>query len=329
LGYLYIEQLYIVALLMGFLSAWFDAAYQSYLPSLVDREHLIEGNSKLNVSNSAADVAGPALAGFVIQVLNGAVAIAIDAFSFLVSGVSLLLIRKPEPPPSFRTGQSFGSALSEGLVYVWRSEILRAFTCTNATFMFSIGIAEAVSLLYLTRTLQFTPAAIGLIFSVSSIGGLVGALAAGRLSKWLKLGPTIITASFLRGIGLACVPLVMFLPTGRIALIAVLYCVHSFGWAVWAVTQSSVRQSLAPHRLQGRVTASFLFIVRGATPLGALAGGSLGDFLGITPTFIIAGIGLLLSTVWLLISPLWALKEQPPPIEELSAGIIPGKQGDG
>ena len=321
-GYLHIEQLYAVALLIGFLSAWFDTAYQSYLPSLVEPEHLIEGNSKLNVSNSAADVAGPGMAGLVIQTIGASVAIALDAFSFLVSGISLILIRKPEPQPGGITRQTMGSALGEGLTYIWRNAILRAFTFTNATFMFSIGMEEAVSILFLTHVLHFTPARIGLIFSIGSVGGLLGALAAVRISKWLKLGPTIIAASSLRGLGLACVPLVALLPSGETALIAALYAIHSFGWSVWAVTQSSTRQSLAPRRLQGRITASFLFIVRGAAPLGSLVGGAVGDLLGVTPTFYIAGIGLLLSTIWLVLSPLWTLRELPLPIDDLQANTV-------
>jgi predicted MFS family arabinose efflux permease len=152
---------------------------------------------------------------------------------------------------------------------------------------------------------------IGLIFSAGSIGGLLGAAVASRVSRWLTIGPTIIWASFLRGLGIACVPLAALLPFGTVPLLVVAYTVHSFGWSLWAVNQGSVRQGLAPDRMRGRVTASFLFLVRSATPLGALAGGALGEGLGVTPTLVIAAVGLLSSTVWLLLSPLRHVREQP------------------
>jgi hypothetical protein len=92
----------------------------------------------------------------------------------------------------------------------------------------------------------------------------------------------------------------------------------SFGWSLWSVTQLSVRQSLVPNRLRGRVTASFLFLVRGAAPVGAFVGGMLGEYAGVVPTFAGAGVGLLLSTGWLVLSSLWDLREQPRPAEDTS-----------
>ena len=320
---LHIEQLYAVAFLIGVLSAWFDTAYQAYLPSLVDRARLIEGNGKLSVSSSAADVAGPSLAGVVIQLFTAPVAIAVDAISFLASACSLWLIRKPEPPPSGGNRPAIWAALGEGIAYIWRQGLLRAFAGTNATFMFCMGMLEAVLLLFLTRSLRLGPGVIGVIFSAGSVGGLLGAMAAGWVTRRLGLGPAIMGAQFLRGLGFACIPLAALLPVGVAPLLIVSYALSQFGWSVWGVNQGSTRQSLVPDRLQGRVTASFLFLVRGATPLGALVGGARGGWIGVTPTLVVAAAGLLLSSVWLIISPLWRLREPPLPADDLLITAVP------
>jgi MFS family permease len=319
LGQLRIEQLYLVAFLLGILSAWFDTAYQSYLPSLIARTQLIEGNGKLHVSSSAADVAGPSLAGLVIQAFSAPLAIMVDALSFCASALSLALIRTREPAPSGGGRQAVWAALGEGVAYLWRHALLRAFAGANATFMLCIGMSQAVLLLFCTPNLQLSPSAIGLVFGVGGVGGLLGAVVAGAVSRRARLGPTIIGASLLRGLGLACVPLAGLLPLGVVPLLVGAYALHQFGWSVWAVTQASARQALVPDRLQGRVTASFLFLVRGATPLGALAGGVLGTQLGVAPTLTVAGVGLLLSTGWLVLSPLWSLRE--PPAVEMEAAL--------
>lgn len=322
-----IEQLYLVAFFNGLLVAWFDTAYQAYLPSLVGRVRLIDGNSKLNISSSAADVAGPSLAGALIQLLSAPLALLIDALSFLLSALSLYLISTPEPAPRLSQQQAFWGALVEGVRYIWQQAILRAFTGTNATFMFCFGMVQAVLLLFFTRTLQLSESTIGLIFGIGGAGGLLGAGVAGWVSRLLYVGRTIVVASLLRGLGLALVPLVLLLPAAIAPwFIAALYTLHQFGWSVWAVTQASMRQGLAPHHLQGRITAGFLFVVRGAMPLGAFTGGLLGQTLGLVPTFVVAGVGLVLATLWLLGASLWQVREPPLPPEEPDALLAPAKR---
>ena len=318
LGVLRIEQLYWVAFLNGFLTAWFDTAYQAYLPSLVGRAQLIDGNTKLSVSSSAADVAGPSLAGVVIQALTAPLALAIDACSFLLSALSLGLIKTPEPAPVAAQSQGFRVALVEGMRYIWQQTILRAFTSTNATFMFCFGVVQTVLLLFLTRTLQLNESVIGLIFGIGGLGGLVGAGSAGWISRRLGVGSTIIGASFLRGLGLALVPLAVILPSAVGPwFITLFYTLHQGGWSIWSVTQASVRQGIAPHHLRGRVTAGFLVVVRGATPLGAFVGGWLGETLGLVPTFVGAGVGLILATGWLFGASLGSMREPPLPPDYL------------
>ncbi|MEM7533126.1 MAG: MFS transporter [Chloroflexota bacterium] len=317
LGVLQIEHLYGIAFMNGLLHAWFDTAYQAYLPSLVGRTQLVEGNSKLNISSSAADVAGPSIAGVFIQVLTAPLALAVDAFSFVVSAISIGLIQTPEPKPRLGQHQPFGVALIEGIRYIWQQAILRAFTGTNATFMFCFGIAQTVLLLFFTETLALSESMIGLIFGIGGIGGLIGAGLASWVSSRLGVGITIIVASILRGAGLATVPLAAILPaTFTPWFIAIVYTIHQCGWSIWGVTQASVRQGLSPHHLRGRITAGFLAVVRSATPLGAFVGGWLGVQFGVVSTFVMAGVGLVLATGWLLGASLWQVREPPLPLDE-------------
>ena len=122
-------QLYVVGFLVGILTVFFDVAYQSYLPSLVARDQLVDGNSKLEISRSGAQLAGPALAGALIQALKAPMAVLVDALSFVASGIFVLTIRKDEEvpvredtaEPTRRRSPFTGmrGELSEGLRYVF------------------------------------------------------------------------------------------------------------------------------------------------------------------------------------------------------------------
>ena len=313
LNSLSMELVYLVALGVGILTMCFDIAYQSYLPTLVDRSQLIDGNSKLGVSSSVADVAGPGLAGVLIQLLGAPIAIAVDAVSFVASLVSLWLIRTLEPAPRAAGSRpAMLTAVREGLTYLRRQPILRGFAATNATFMFCYGMLDAVFLLFLTRSLGFSPSTIGIIFGTGSLGGLLGAIAAGRVSTRFGVGLAILWSSVVRGLGIALIPLVALLWGGMAPVVVVLlYAVHQCGWSIWSVTQASLRQALVPDRMQGRVTASFLVLVRAAPPLGALLGGILGEWGGIQLTLGLAAPGLVLASLWLLMSPLLGLRTVP------------------
>src|SRR6266571_4222971 len=174
LGILHIEQLYVVGLLTGVLTVFFDVAYQSYLPVLVSREHLVEGNSKLEVSNSVAQIAGPGVAGALVQLITAPLAVLVDALSFIASVISLLLIHAPEPAPERHAGSSSSmwSELREGLGVVLDNPLLRSIAgCTGTSNLFGNAL-QALFVLYLTRDLGLPPAVIGLIYAVAGPGAL-------------------------------------------------------------------------------------------------------------------------------------------------------------
>jgi len=316
LGWLRIEQLYVVGLTTGVLTVFFDVAYQAYLPSLVDRQELVDGNSKLEVSRSVAQIAGPSVAGALIQLVSAPLAVLVDAASFGASVVSLLAIGAPEPPPaaSASSGGSIWHELREGLAVVLGNPLLRSIAgCTATSNLFGNALL-ALFVLYLTRELGIQPAVLGVILAAGGPGALLGALLAGRLARWCGLGATIIGAIIVSGLAGLLVPLV----AGPTPLVAGVLMVSSFlnGLAnpVYNINQVSLRQAITPDRLQGRMNASMRFLVWGTIPVGALLGGVLGDALGLRPTLLLMAVGALLAPAWVICSPVRHLRQQPAPV---------------
>ena len=166
LGWLTLAQLFVVTLVSGVLTVFFDVAYQSYLPALVGRAHLVEGNAKLTGSEQAAAVAGPSLAGWLVQLLGSATAVAVDAASFVVSALALSAIRADEPRPDVPDGghPRLRHDMAEGLRFVFSDALLRAIAATTATANLFAGIAAAVEVVFLVREVHASPAVIGLLF---------------------------------------------------------------------------------------------------------------------------------------------------------------------
>jgi MFS family permease len=316
-GVLRMEQLYVVAFLVGIMTVFFDVAYQSYLPALVSREDLIEGNSKLEVSRSVAQIAGPGIAGALVQLVTAPIAIFLDALSFLVSVLSLLIINKPEPPPPpAHTRQSMWHEIGEGLGVVLRNPVLRSIAgCTATSNLFS-QVMFAVYVLYATRELHVDPGLLGLIFSIGSIGALLGALIAGRAAQQFGLGTTLIISILLAGASAILVPLAGGSLFVVAAMLIASFFVASVASPVYNINQVSLRQAITPDRVQGRMNATMRFIVWGTIPIGSLLGGALGSAIGLRPTLFVGAIGSLLPFLWLVLSPVRSLRAQPAPFAE-------------
>ncbi|HEV7843990.1 MAG TPA: MFS transporter, partial [Pyrinomonadaceae bacterium] len=287
-------------------------AYTSYLPTLVQRERLIEGNTKLEVSRSLAQITGPSLGGVLTQLLTAPIAIIFDALSFLTSGLFLAFIRKTEPPPVPQSERrNIWVEIGEGLRVVWTNPVLRALVMAAATANLFANMNGTVYVLYATRELLISPAIIGLIYGIGSLGGLLGALMAGRFVKWFGLGQTIVGAQVMAGVGALLIPLVGGQPMVVAILLTVAQTLWIFAVIIHDINALSLRQAITPDRLLGRVGATARFVAWGTMPLGALLGGALGEMFGLRPTLMLAGLGVLLASLWILLSPLRTLHEQP------------------
>jgi len=318
-GVLRMEYLYVVGFLVGIMNVFFDVAYAAFLPTLLPRDRLVEGNSKLQVSASLAEIGGPGLAGALVQLVTAPVAMAVDALSFLVSALSLAWIGTSEPQPTpGGDARSLLAEMRDGLRLVFSNPILRAFALASVTTNFFVDVHLAVFVLYATRELGISPLILGSMYAVGSVGGLLGSLLAERLVKWLGLGRVVVGAQMLVTLAVLAIPL-----SGRQAWIAVPLIVGAealwgFAAVVYVVNTVSLRQVITPNQFQGRVAASLRFVTWGVAPLGFLLGGVLGEMIGLQATLLVAVAGPLLSVAWLVLSPVPGLREPPAP-EPLTA----------
>ena len=316
LNLLTLEQLYFVALLTGIFTVFFDVSYQSYLPALVDRPNLIEGNTKLEITRSTAQVAGPAVAGFLIQLIGGARAVAVDALSFFLSALALASIKKPEPEPrpSTASGTSgFIPEMREGIDVVFRNPILwRIAACTATTNLGSNMVFGAVFLVFAYRQLHLSAGIVGVVFALGSVGALAGAFLAGWVARKIGIGPTLGVTIIVGGLALLATPLAL---VGAPAVIlATTGFIEGLTIPVYNISQVSLRQAITPDRVQGRMNATMRTIVWGTIPLGAFIGGILGTSIGLVQTIVLGGILSTLAASWIFLGPVIRLREQPAPV---------------
>lgn len=306
-----LTHLYAVAFLVGILTVFFDVAYQSYLPDLVARDQLVEGNSKLQVTVSAAQGAGPAIGGGLIQAFTAPYAILVDAISFVASGGFSAAIKKRENVGARTEGvrSSMRADLKEGLSYVVRHPYLRPQAMCTSTSNFFGSMSFAILLVFAAREWGMSAGVVGIGLGLGSVGWLLGAVFVGRLQARLGVGNTTLFACILFGVPWLLIP---FAPHSfPLPFLVAAILIGGFGGVVYNVTQISLRQSITPERLQGRMNAVMRFIVWGALPLGSLVGGALASSIGLRNTLIVSAIGATFAIVPIWFSPIRTLREIP------------------
>jgi MFS family permease len=316
LGALTIELLYAVTLLAGALAVLFDVAFLSFIPSLVGEERLLDANSKLEMTSSTAQVAGPGLGGVLVGALGAPFAVIVDALSFLGSALFLLRTRVAEARPPRAERDGVIAEIREGLTVVVRHPILGAMArCSATTSLFS-AMFLAVYVLYLTRDLGLGPVAVGLVFATGGVGSLAGALVAGPAARRYGPGPAMLRAILLFGLSGMAVPLAVLVPQVALPLVVASEFAQWMMIVIYYVTAVSVRQAIAPDRLRGRVNATMRFLTRGVFPIGSLAGGGLGAIASVPWTLVVACFGLLVAFLWLLLSPVVSLRDMPAAVSD-------------
>lgn len=297
----------------GVLTTFADTAHQSYLPVLVDGDQLIEGNTRLQASYSAAELAGPSLGGVLAKLVGAPLALLGDAASFVASAAILLGIRRRQERPRPAPGSPAGIAaqIREGLSYVLGNRTLRGLVMcmAGANFFDLYGMVQVILPVYAFGELGLSPAAYGAALSVANLGALAGVAANGRLVRRYGVGPAILGSSVLPGGGV----LLLTLATGRAApgLIAIGMGLAGFGAAVFNVNQLSLRQHVTPDALRGRMNGTVRFLIWGMIPAGAFAGGVLSQTIGVRPALVVAGLGSIASSLPLVWSRLGSLRAMP------------------
>jgi MFS family permease len=314
-GALSLYQLYLVSLVMGITTLFFDVAYQSYLPSLVEKEDVVEGNQKLQTSASASGVIGPSVASVLMQLVGAALTVTVDAVGTFIGALTLVSIRKPEPQlqPNTFAERDFWGEMKEGIRVITGNGLLWTQAGCTGTLNLGGNIFSVALLIYALDVLGISKGAIGIVFSIGAVGFLVGVLISGRVTRALGFGRSI-ALSTVGSFGY----LIVLLAHGAYAapVIGAAYFVSSLGIPIYNINQVSLRQIITPNRLQGRMNATMRTLVWGTIPAGALIGGVLVVTAGAVPSIIIGTLVSGASVLWILLGPIIKLKKQPEPVKE-------------
>jgi MFS family permease len=308
---LHLGYLYLAALAIGVLTVLFNVAYQAYLPALVDRDNLVEANSKMQVTSSVAQIGGPGLAGLLIQLLSAPLALSVNAGTYLLSLGTLAGIRRPEPAPAPRERRRFWHEIGEGLRFVFADGRLRACALQSGVYNLFWMSLQTLFLLYAARRLHLSAGAIGLILSTGAMGSLLGSLAASRVKTILGLGPAIVAE-----VALCCLaPVLIPLAAGPRPMVTGLFvaaiALAGLGATMANVHIISLRQTITPDVMLGRMNASYLFVSWGCLPLGGLLGGALGGTVGLRDGLFLTAAGFTIAIALIVFSPIPRLRDLP------------------
>lgn len=331
-GVLQIWQLLVLQFVIGVFTVFFDVAYQSYLPSLIEREQLVDGNAKLQLTVSITQVAGPTTSGALIAAITAPYAIVADAVSFVISTVFLITMRHRETVPERRADEphpKMWPQVKEGLRWVVGHPWLRAIAACTGTSNFFGSMIFAIGLLYFTRTLHLHSWQAGLIFALGSFGSIFGALVVNRLQLRIGVGRTILITSISFSLGGICYPLAP--KSSPLPVLILGMMLFGFGAVAYNVTQVSLRQAITPERLQGRMNAAMRWIVWGTMPFGSLLGGALGQTYGLRFALWVGAIGGLFTFLPIALTSVRSIGKMPEPVTEptpaqaeLEGGLVEG-----
>jgi len=305
-GVLRMEQLYVVTFVEGCLGALFNAAYPAYVPSLIGVDRVVDGNSKLATSSSLAEIGGPGLAGALVQLVSAPFAILVDAVSFAVSAVSLLLIRTPEPArPARTTTTAIRFEIVEGLRLVRHDRILLPIALRSAVAHVAGSFYGVLYTIYLIDDLHLSPFLLGIVISAGGVGSLVGSLFAARAIRRFGLGPALIWTAT----GAAALGILTPLAQGPVLLATIMVFIPQlFGdglQTIEGVAELSLIQGLSPDRLLGRVNATLEVLSHGiAYPIGALSAAAIAGVIGVRGGIALGWAGMAVSILFLVLSPL-------------------------
>jgi MFS family permease len=304
-GDLRMWHLYLLAVVLGVLSLFFETAYQAYLPAVLSRERLVAGNGRLHATASTMKLAGPSAGGALVQTLGAATTLLVDAASYLVSFAAVLSIRSAAAPPRPRRGEPLRTQIADGIRYVRGDRFLPGVLGMLAYSNLIIAAEQALLVVFLVRAVHAAPGQVGVLLATGGAGAVLGALAAPRLVRRLGPGTTLI-------LGAVGSPLFgLLVPLTRPGPGLLLFAVGSAGMTgstiAFNVVGQSYRQASIPPHLIGRVVATMRTVTWGTLPFGGLLGGLLGQYLGPRGGLSVLAGALLLGPLWLARSGVWRL----------------------
>jgi MFS family permease len=307
LGRLTMLQLVLVALVMSAASVFFDVAAQTFVPVILGPADLVAGNSRLQGSESAAQAAGPALGGGLVQLMGAPFALLVDAVSYLFSAISVGRVRAREPAVDPGPQAPMLPQIRDGLTYVLRHRVLGRITAGTALLNMLVTAQEALVIVFLIRTIEIGPGLVGLLLAAEGIGGLLGALVSSRLNDRYGGARVLLGAAAVGPVAAVLIP--MTTPGPGLLLFAAGIAVLAGATVVFSVLVRSYRQIVCPPQLLGRTTATVRFLTWALVPVGALLGGALGQWLGNRTALWVIGAGLLVVPVLVAATPLRGMRD--------------------
>jgi len=303
-------ELVVAAACVGGASAIFDVADHAFLPSLIGKLDLVEGNAKLALTESIAEIGGPALAGWLVQMLTAPIAIGFNALTYFGSALLLASISAPEKPAELKR-RAWYSDLGSALHLVTANAYVRPLFLMAILSGFFGAFFSALYTIFAVRVLGLSAGVIGAIIGMGGIGALLGAGISRRMCRIMGVGPTIVFGNLISALSAFFVPFA----SGPILLkVAMMVAAQLLGdsLAVAAIIPaSSLRQTVLPGDMLGRTAALFQTGAGAAAVTGALFGGLLGQAAGVRAALFVSASGILLTTLIGLFSPLMSLKEMP------------------
>jgi MFS family permease len=297
--------LFIIAALTGVFSLIFNVSYMTMVPSIVKKEMLAEGNAKLTLIDSASKVMGPTIAGWIINILGAVKAFLFDAFTYLISALFLIFI-KHKPEKSKKKKNTVFKDINEGLKFVFGNKILKSLTISLTFVNLGYALIQTIIVVFAYKNLMLSPSQVGIIFSISSIGLIIGALVSKKVIELIGIGKSLFLSSGFLGLSLGLIPLSDYV--SPIITFTLLWTAGSLFLPILDVNQVTLRQSITPTHLQGRMNATIRTFMWGATPLGALLGGTIGDLAGMRIAFIVGGVCIIIGTLIIFFSEIMKVK---------------------
>jgi predicted MFS family arabinose efflux permease len=311
-----------VSFLVGTQSVVFNAAYVSILPSLVHRSDLSDANGKLYSSMSVAQVAGPATAGSLVALISAPVVMVINSITYLGSAWFIGRIRTEERVER-NEGDTprFWNEVSEGFRALFASPVLRATALSSATINLAGWMFLAVYVLYMTDDLGLSATGVGLVFASGGVGALIGSVLAPRLSRRYGVGRTLVWSAIAFGVFGLTVPMAILAPAYALPLVIFAECMQWMTLVVFNVLALSLRQSLTPNRLLGRVAASNQVLAQGMMPIGSFLGGVVGSLVSVQAALLVGVAGMFLAAAWVWFSPVIRIEAMPIEPDEALGGL--------
>jgi len=302
-------QLLAVTFAVGSLTVFFDLASNNFFVALVRRRQYVEAQSRLSTSRSTSYIAGPSIAGVLVQALGAPAALLADAASFVASALLLRTTDVAEPPVE-RSDTHPLRRLTEAFRHLFADPFLRASLLCTATVNFFNFVLAALFVLFASRTLGLSAGTIGLVLGVGAVGGLAGALAAPRIGRAVGAGRAVVIGAIVFPGSLALIPLAHGSHLVAAAMLFGAELGSAFGVMLFDVNQNALLALHMPDAMRSRLVGAYRFVNYGTRPIGALIGGALGSAIGVRETLWIGVVGGILGVLFLIGSPLARARQE-------------------